>query len=143
MCSNVQASNSSPEAIEKLIKDGMQCPSKTKPIKYNVAKNEVSPPVCCRTLYFLAIDNERRTPVQPTVRRRISRSCRSVEDSFCDTARKLEKTPYAHCENNATRFQNDNCSLFSPPKNRVRNLCRSQTSKTEGSESGTDCVRGS
>jgi hypothetical protein len=89
------------KAIEKLIKDGMQCPSKTKPIKYNVAKNEVSPPVCCRTLYFLAIDNERRTPVQPTVRRRISRSCRSVEDSFCDTARKLEKTPYAHCENNA------------------------------------------
>jgi hypothetical protein len=30
MCSNVQASNSSQEAIEKLIKDGMQCPSKTK-----------------------------------------------------------------------------------------------------------------
>ena len=39
MCSNVQASNSSQEAIEKLIKDGMQCPSKTKkPIKYTVAK---------------------------------------------------------------------------------------------------------
>ena len=31
-------------------------------------------------------------------------------------------------------FQNDNCSLFSPPKNRARNLFRSQASKTEGSE---------
>ena len=40
-------------------------------------------------------------------------------------------------------FQNDNCSLFSPPKNRARNLCRSQASKTECSESGANCVRGS
>jgi hypothetical protein len=135
MCSNVQASNSSQEAIEKLIKDGMQCPSKTKPIKYNVAKNEVSPPVCCRTLYFLAIDNERRTPVQPTVRRRISRSCRSVEDSFCDTARKLEKTPYAHCENNAMHVSKTTIvHCLAPQKNRARNLCRSQASKTENSE---------
>ena len=50
------------EAIEKLIKDGMQCPSKTKPIKYycdTVRKIEVSPPVWCRILYFLVIDNER------------------------------------------------------------------------------------
>ncbi len=30
--------------------------------------------------------------------------------------------------------KNDNCSLFSPPKNRARNLCRSQASKTENSE---------
>ena len=37
----------------------MQCPSKTKPIKYTARKIEVSPPVCCRTLYFLVIDNER------------------------------------------------------------------------------------
>jgi hypothetical protein len=128
MCGNVQASNSSQEAIERLIKDGMQCPSKTKTNQVHRGKNEVSPPVCCRILYFLAIDNERRTPVQPTVRRRISRSCRSVEDSFCDTARKLEKTPYA-CTSGKNAMhvsKNDNCSLFSPPKNRARNLFRSQ-----------------
>ena len=145
MCGNVQASNSSQEAIEKLIKDGMQCPSKTKTNQVHRGKNEVSPPVCCRILYFLAIDNERRTPVQPTVRRRISRSCRSVEDSFCDTARKLEKTPYARTsKKNAMHVSRTTIvHCLAPQKNRARNLCRSQASKTECSESGTECVRGS
>ena len=134
MCSNVQASNSSEEAIEKLIKDGMQCPSKTKTNQVHRGKMKYHLQSAVEHCTFWQLTTKRRTPVQPTVRRRISRSCRSVEDSFCDTARKLEKTPYALRKRCNARFQNDNCSLFSPPKNRARNLCRSQASKTEGSE---------
>ena len=135
MCSNVQASNSSQVAIEKLIKDGMQCPSKTKPIKYNVAKNEVSPPVCCRTLYFLAIDNEKENTSTTNCPKKNFTKLQERRRFFLRHSKEIRENSVCALRKQCNaRFQNDNCSLFSPPKNRARNLCRSQASKTENSE---------
>ena len=143
MCSNVQTSNSSQEAIEKLIKDGMQCPSKTKPIKYTVAKMKYHLQSCVEYCTFWQLTTKGRTPVQLTVRRRILRSCRSVGNSFfLPHSRKIRKTPLAPKECKL-RSKTTIVHCLAPQKNRARNLCRSQASKTECSESGANCVRGS
>jgi len=113
----------------------MQCPSKTKPIKYNVAKNEVSPPVCCRTLYFLAIDNEKENTSTTNCPKKNFTKLQERRRFFLRHSKEIRENSVCALRKQCNaRFQNDNCSLFSPPKNRARNLCRSQASKTENSE---------
>ena len=92
---------------------------------------------------FWQLTTKGRTPVQLTVRRRILRSCRSVGNSFfLPHSRKIRKTPLAPKECKL-RSKTTIVHCLAPPKNRARNLCRSQASKTECSESGANCVRGS
>ncbi len=61
-------------------------------------QNEVSPPVCCRILYFLAIDNEKKNT--STTNRFLRHSKEIRENSVC-TAKTMQctfpKTTIVHC----------------------------------------------
>jgi hypothetical protein len=105
-----------------------------KPNQHNVfRKIGVSPPVCCRILYFLVIDNERKnTSTTNCPKKNFTKlQERRRFSSFGHTAEKIREL-LSPQRMQVARSQNDNCSLFSPPKNRTHPGC--------GSRCFTTCV---